>query len=170
MILVRPFKPLEWQLYRDIRLQALQSDPGVFTATYEKAAAYTDTEWQARINDPDVGVFGVFDDQHVVGMTGVRKDKDEEGRDVAVLWGSWLSPAYRGQGNSIAMYRARFDWALEKELTRVVVSHRESNAASRAANQRHGFVFTHAKDLVWKDGSTEADVFYALELENRDDK
>ncbi len=166
MIHIRPFKTLEWDLYRNIRLMALESDPGVFSATYEKAAAYTDSEWKERLNDPDIGVFAVFDDDKVVGMTGVRKDKDENGDPAAVLWGSWLMPAYRGQGNSVKMYRARFDWALEKGLKRVIVSHRESNAASRAANQKHGFVFTHTKDLVWKDGKTEADVFYALELEN----
>jgi len=164
---VRLFRPDEWALYKNIRLRALQTDPQVFSATYARAAAEPDSHWQAGLSDPDtVGIFGVFDQADLIGMTGIAVLRDDPSRAAAKLWGSWLVPAARGRGFSVPMYQARLDWARRHPtVRRIIVSHRQSNTASMRANQKHGFVRTHAEDHLWPDGVSEPHVFYELRLD-----
>ncbi len=165
MITVRKFRPDEWQAYKEIRLLALRTEPHFFSRKYEDEAAVPDQEWEDDLASADLGVFGVFDGDKVIGMTGViMKDKLDPSMQTAALWGSWIDPVYRGRGISHEMYRARIAWAREhKTARRVIVSHRASNEPSKRANQKHGFVYTHTeKDTVWPDGLMEDQVFYEL--------
>jgi RimJ/RimL family protein N-acetyltransferase len=151
---------LDLQSYREIRLRALQANPEVFCSTYAREAAWTAEQWRERYEDPGCGIFGVYDETgRLVGMTGVYRSGES-----GILWGSWLEPEARGLGASELMYRARLDWARHQGLRRVLVSHRQSNEASRRANQRHGFVRTGAEPRVWPDGATELEVLYELVL------
>jgi RimJ/RimL family protein N-acetyltransferase len=156
------FEPDEWREYRAIRLEALLADPAVFSSSHAVEAPRPDEAWRQRLVDADGGVFAVRVDREVVGMTGIGRERADP--EVGFLWGSWLRPAARGRGLSAAMYEARLRWARERGLRRVVVSHRAGNEASRRANQRHGFVLTHAADREWHDGVVEPELCYALDL------
>lgn len=158
---VRLFTPDEWVFYRGVRLKALKTDPAVFGSAYEKEFMRPDDAWQEALARDDLGVFGIFHYGDVIGMTGIYIDSTDPA--VAGLWGSWLEPAWRGKGISEKMYEARINWAREHpSVKRIRVSHRESNTASKAANQKHGFKFTHARDKIWSDGVSEPELFYEL--------
>ena len=161
-ITVRRFRADEWQAFKNIRLKALETDPHVFGASLEDSRAYPDKKWQEDVMLEHVGIFGVFAEKELIGMTGIAK-LEEEG--AAVLWGSWLEPVWRGKGVSEKMYAARLDWAHERaDITHIVVSHRESNVESRRANQKAGFKYTYSKPRTWHDGMTEDEMFYRLDL------
>jgi RimJ/RimL family protein N-acetyltransferase len=163
MIDIRLFQPDEWALYKDVRLRALLTDPRSFGSSYEKNAALPDTEWRQRLEQANYAIFAVRDGDIVIGMTGAGRP--DETPDIVRLWGSWLEPAYRGRGISQQMYQVRIDWARAQDgVRRVIVSHRAHNVASKAANQKHGFIYTHSDRLTWHDGTEEDDVFYALDL------
>lgn len=162
-VIVRPFAASEWELYKAVRLKALASDPHVFGSSLEKEKGYADDRWQNTVANPDVGVFGVFHQSAVIGMTGVviKREKPAD----ATLWGSWLEKEWRGKGLSRKMYEARIDWARRHpEIHRIVVSHRKSNQMSKAANQKHGFVWTHDSDKVWNDTVNEPECHYELRV------
>ncbi|MBI1214421.1 MAG: GNAT family N-acetyltransferase [Alphaproteobacteria bacterium] len=163
---IRPFEPDEWKHYKAIRLRALQSDPHCFSSTYKKEAAYPDEKWQEDFGRAGRVVFAVLHYGDVIGLTAVSLLREDETGRTAKLWGSWLEPEWRGKGVSEKMYEARLNWARAQEgVRRVVVSHRESNVASKKANQKHGFTFTHAEGFFWPDGKEEPEVFYELWLE-----
>lgn len=162
-ISVRQLNTEEWALYKAIRLRALQSDPAVFGSSYDREAAYEDRKWQEDLAKDDLGVFGVFDDDNIIGMTGIFIKREDP--SVAGLWGSWLEKSYRAKGISFDLYQARLAWAKARPaLKRIIVSHRESNVASKNANQKQGFIFTHSEDHVWHDGVSEPEHFYELRL------
>lgn len=162
-VVVRPFAPEAWATFRDVRLTALRTDPGVFSSNHARESARTEEEWRARLTDPDVGTFAVVVGGEVVGMTGIYVDRADP--RTASLWGSWLRPAWRGRGLSVPMYAARLAWARARPaVERVVVSHRASNQASGRANQKHGFVRVGAVDRDWPDGVREPEVLYELRL------
>lgn len=162
---IRLFDPLEWRFYKAIRLKALQTDPGVFGSNHLKESARADDEWKSALSDSGLGVFGVFHYGDIIGMTGIYVDKDDSTR--AGLWGSWLEPKWRGKGISEVMYKARIEWARQHpEVTCIRVSHRKSNTASKMANRKHGFEFTHEGERTWPDGVTEAEVFYELKVKD----
>jgi RimJ/RimL family protein N-acetyltransferase len=162
-VVVRPFATDEWLLYRAIRLEALLADPRLFSSSHAIESAMPDDWWQSRVADDDVGIFGVFLDGGIIGLTGVAVSREDP--SVALLWGSWLAPSHRGHGYSVPMYEARLAWARARpQIRRVTVSHRQGNLVSARANQKHGFVFSHTADLLWRDGITEPEVCYSLDL------
>jgi RimJ/RimL family protein N-acetyltransferase len=164
-ITVRKFEPQEWPSYRDIRLKALQTDPQVFSSTYEKECVHPDEKWKQDLMNPNRGAFGVYYSDNLIGMTGVAVDKSDPSSETGVLWGSWLEKEWRGKGISEKMYEARIEWAKKHpSIKRLIVSHREHNIASKKANQKQGFAFTHSESETWHDGKTEKMPIYELRL------
>lgn len=161
---VRPFTPAGWPLYKQMRLKSLLVDQNVFSIRHDVEAGYSDAAWQEELANPDFGIFGVYAGDELIGMTGILVDvKKDPSRQTAKLWGSWLEKEWRGKGASVPMYEARIDWARRHPtIRRITVSHRESNTASKAANQKHGFVYTHTADFNWPDGTRAPEVFYEL--------
>lgn len=163
MVSLRRLLPDDFALLRDIRLLALQSDPHVFGSSFAREKEYDDAAWRARLENPDVGIFGIFDGADIAGMTAIAVARDDAEKTSAVMWGSWLRPDLRGRGLSVEMYHLRIDWArAHPTVNRIVVSHRASNLASMRANQKHGFQRTHEEPHVWHDGVNEAHIFYEL--------
>ena len=162
---IRKLEGKDWRVFSEIRLRALQTDPCVFGSTHERESKFTDVEWRSRLDDPDSAVFGVFDDDRPIGITGVAIDRDDPSRRTALLWGSWLEPDARGKGISKLLYEARIEWARRQSgVKRIIVSHRESNLASKFANQKFAFVRTHTTNKIWNDGIAEEEIHYELIL------
>lgn len=165
-ISIRKIAEPDWQTFREIRLNALESDPKVFGSNYGKEVNKSEQDWKDWTGAKYQAIFFVCDDEKPIGMTGIFIPQDTVEKSKAVLWGSWLAPEYRRKGLSELMYKARIDWAKQQpEIRRIEVSHRESNLASKYANQKHGFKFIKEEDRVWHDGTTEKDVIYELKIE-----
>ncbi len=62
------------------------------------------------------------------------------------------------------LYQARLEWAGKRNLKRLIIGHRESNIASKNANQHFGFKYTHQEIRKWPDGSIEPMTYYELNL------
>lgn len=155
----------DWLEFSRIRLRALLTDPSVFGSNYEREAQFTETHWRGRLRATDNAIFLVSEGDAPIGMTSVSIDREDPTGKTALFWGTWLAPAARGRGLSKLLYRTRIDWAkAHKSVERIVVSHRVSNLASKRANQKHGFVFTHKTERTWTDGATEDEIFYELKL------
>jgi RimJ/RimL family protein N-acetyltransferase len=162
-IIVRQFRPEEWRLFKEVRLRALQSDPGVFGSNYAREVAFPDEEWQTRLKNPLSASFGVFADGKLVGITGVYIGEGES--DTASFVADWLEKDWRGKGISGEMYAARIAWVKARPtIRRMTIAYRESNLRASKAGQRYGFVFTHAKDYTWPDGQQEPKHHYELRL------
>lgn len=108
----------------------------------------------------------MFDDARLIGITAVFTFNGDSTGQTAILAMSFIDPEYRGRGLSRLLYEARVAWAkAQPNLTRVIVSHRESNEVSRRANQHFGFVYTHTTSRTWPDGVTENELHYELRLD-----
>ena len=162
---IRKLEEKDWRVFSEIRLRSLQTDPSVFGSNHERESKFSESEWRSQLSNTDSAVFAVFDGERPVGMTGVAVDRDDPSRKTALLWGSWLEPSARGNGVSKLFYEARIGWARQQPgVERIIVSHRESNVASKFANQKFGFVPTHVTDKKWNDGINEKEFHYELIL------
>lgn len=51
MIEIKKLPPSRWKDFRDLRLEALQTDPLAFASSYEEEKNLTQDEWKRRINN-----------------------------------------------------------------------------------------------------------------------
>lgn len=166
-ITIRALDPPDWELYKEIRLYALQTEPTVFSSNYLKESAYDDDVWQQHLNGQGQRrrIFGLFDGSAIIGLTGIVIRDDDPAGCTAHLIMSFIRPAYRGRSLSRLLYQARIDWAVaQPQLQTITVSHRAGNEASRRANQSFGFILTHKDEIKWPDDKIDEQWNYALSL------
>jgi RimJ/RimL family protein N-acetyltransferase len=162
-ITIRALDSTEWVAFRDFRLQALKSAPGVFGSSYESEVTRTAEEWQDTVTGPGHQVFGLFDGKHLIGITAAFTWREDPSGETALLAMSFILPEYRGRRLSRLLYQARLDWIRKhSEFKRAVVFHRRSNEASRRANERHGFRPVGRATHAWPDGTIEDEIFCEL--------
>ena len=155
---IRQLHESESDLYKSIRLEAIQKEPSMFRSSVPAEAAITDAEWRERLKFPKA-VFGLFENGNIVGMTNIVLLNESEG----YLGQSYIRKEYRGLGLSDLLYKIRMAWASKLQLKRLKVSHRESNTISKAANQRFGFKYSYRESVKWLDGTTEDALYYILD-------
>jgi GNAT superfamily N-acetyltransferase len=148
--------------YKAMRLEALQTEPGMFGNSYALEAAFTEADWTKRVSSDNSAVFGLYYDKELVGITGIIKNA--ESPEEAYMTQSYIRAAHRGKGLSRMLYDIRLNWAKQKSVNRLIIGHRQSNIISRSANQRYGFKCTHSESRTWPDGQTEDMVYYELLL------
>lgn len=164
MIAIRRLTVADWEANRDTRLEALAEFPGNYFTSLAEAEARSEAEWREMLESPTLTVFGLYDGDALAGLTAIYiADEDPTGKTAGFAM-SYIRPAWRGQGHAAALHKARLDWARANGMTRVIVSHRASNEASRRAIERSGFTRIGAERHLWPDGVEEDDVQYELKL------
>lgn len=160
---IRQFTAADVSIYRAIRLEALQTEPGFFGNSYATELAYANEQWLARITNPYGACFGLYHLNDLIGITAIIiLDKDKA--HTAYMTQSYIRPAHRGKGLSKLLYNARLQWAREQGIVRLLIGHRRSNISSMKANQKFGFRYTHSESRTWPDGITEDMLHYELLL------
>ena len=152
----------DWTLLKNVRLEALSKEPKVFGGSLVNESSLPDDYWKNGLSELGKAYFGLFSDEDCVGLTGIFRHRELS--DAAILVASYIRKAHRGKGLSSLFYEARIDWAKVNQVKKIIVSHREGNVVSKAANQKFGFVYTHSEDKVWPDGEADQNVFYELNL------
>ncbi|OJW81377.1 MAG: hypothetical protein BGO69_13855 [Bacteroidetes bacterium 46-16] len=160
---IRPFTTAEAGLYKAMRLEALELEAGMFGSNLAHELAFSDEQWLSRITNPDAGCFGLFHGDELIGITGIVIDNKERPED-AQMTQSYIRKAYRGKGLSRMLYDIRLQWAREHGIKRLLIGHRASNHASKAANQHYGFTYIHSETRTWGDGETMDNLYYELWL------
>ena len=164
-ISIRALDKADWEAFREVRLLALETEPGVFASSFEAEATMSPEEWQNLIGGPGQRIFGLFDGARLVGITAAFTWRDDPMGETAIFAMSFLLPQYRSQGLSRLFFDARLEWIRTiGTFRKVVVSHRDSNEASRRANQRAGFEFLRREPRTWPDGQTADELMYELRL------
>lgn len=160
---VRQFGLEDLGLYKAMRLEALQLERSMFGNSYELEASFPYEQWVARITNPAGACFGLYYGDESIGITGIVVT-DAALPFEAYMTQSYIRKAFRGKGLSALLYQKRLEWAKDHLIKTLRIGHRESNLASKAANQHFGFVYTHAEARTWPDGQTENMLYYKLEL------
>ena len=93
--------PDDWQAYRALRLEALQTEPQAFGSTYASSVQQPEAFWRGRLEESAAGekswlLFARRGDP-LVGMIGAYASDDPALVDVISMY---VQPAHRGQGIS----------------------------------------------------------------------
>ncbi len=164
---IRELRTDDWLALRELRLHALRSELGLFFKHPDEEAALSEDEWRALAGGSDARqVFGLFDGERLVGITGTFRDGDDPTGQTVGFGMSYLLPEYRGRGFASLFYETRLAWVRARpHFRRVTVGHRRSNDASSRSIKKFGFRWIADIPHRWPDGSDEDDVCYELLLD-----
>lgn len=159
---IRQFGIADVDAYKRIRLEALEKEPGMYGNSYAMEAALTQEDWTNRISLPGHARFGLYCNDELVGLTAVIINAANHAE--AYMTQSYIRKEHRGKGLSAMLYDARIAWAKANDVKVLTIGHRKSNLASKAANQKYGFVYSHSETRTWPDGITEEMLNYTLNI------
>ncbi len=130
----------EWQVFREIRLEALREAPYAFGSTFESWQGGGDTEqrWRERLTNVPFNVIAYFGGKPAGMVSGVRCDVGAE----IELISMWVAPFARGKGVAIALVNAVLEWADAQQIEKVSLRVMEGNTRAKAFYLRRGFVDT----------------------------
>src|ERR1700686_2321879 len=117
MVVVRTAAMEDWQILRDIRLDALRDAPNAFGSTYVEQAASVEADWRRRISRG--GTFFAY----VPEVNGTKPSGlvggFEETPGTVELVSLWVRPQARGLGVGEALVAAVINWAKARNATSV---------------------------------------------------
>lgn len=83
----------DWQVYRDLRLAALQESPDAFVASYDEESSYDEALWRTRMRRAHR--FAAELDGKTVGIAALGTHTGD-GEEVGELFGLWAAQEVRG--------------------------------------------------------------------------
>ena len=99
MVTVRLLDPKDAAQFKALRLLAVDNAPTAIWPTRQEETARSIEEIANLVRStPTQAVFGAFDGDVLVGITGVRREPLSKVNHKATIWGVFVNPSYRGRG------------------------------------------------------------------------
>lgn len=138
MVEVRALTPEDWQLWREVRLAALEDAPEAFSSTFAHWSGDGDIEprWRARLHDVPLNLIAVDDDGPIGQASGTALDDDARSE----LTSMWVAPAKRSNGVADALVDAVAEWAHSLGASAIRLSVRRANERAIRFYLRAGFI------------------------------
>jgi ribosomal protein S18 acetylase RimI-like enzyme len=143
LIVIEPITLQNLPLFKDVRLRALQEAPYAFGSTYAREAAFTDSEWVARL-DRWNGVRGIgfvaVDDGRPCGIAGTLLD--EKNPERADLVSMWTAPSHRQTGVGRLLVNQVLGWSAGRNVSTLLLMVTSNNAGAIRFYEKLGFART----------------------------
>lgn len=133
---VRQLTEDDAEIYREIRLQALELHPEAFQATYESAAELPLDAFRQRLRR--YALFGGFIEGALCGIVGFLPLKNPKISHKGLIWGMYVKEEARGSGLAEKILEAVVDYARD-EVEQLLLSVIEDNARARRFYEKMGF-------------------------------
>lgn len=153
MIRLQELTPDDWQLWRELRLEALAQSPDAFATRLADWQGEADREdrWRDRLSIRGSHNVIAWRDEVACGMaSGVPGERV----GWATLISMWVAPPSRGCGVGDALIAHVVRWARDACYAGVGLEVAQSNVQARRLYQRHGFELTEEVSGVMPDGVT----------------
>jgi len=129
---VRQLTQDDAEIFREIRLEALEQHPETFQATYESAAELPLDAFKQRLRQ--YALFGGFVDSELCGFVGFYPLKNPKISHKGLLWGMYVKETARGTGLAEAMVEHA-----KGKVEQILLSVIEENERARRFYEKMGF-------------------------------
>lgn len=142
------------EVYREVRLRALQDAPRAFGSTHAREISLTDEEWRARLirfGDPSRGVGFLALDRASGGESGeagrracglIGLIRETEAPQHGHIISMWVAPEARRHGVGARLVAAVETWARGHGVTEMALDVVDDNVGAIQLYRRSGFVET----------------------------
>jgi RimJ/RimL family protein N-acetyltransferase len=163
MFVTKQLRQENWQDYRDIRVEAITLHEDKFSVPLATTLAQTPEGWQSRLGTADSAVFGLYNDNKIIGLNAIFKDSAQD--RTAILAATYVQSTYRGRGLSRLILKAGIDWAkAHGGFDRIEIGHRKGNQALLKAIQAFDFKEVKQRDHTFGDGTQDVLLIYELRI------
>jgi GNAT superfamily N-acetyltransferase len=149
VIELRQIGPDDWQVWRELRLAALEEAPYAFGSQLKDWVDAPEARWRQRLSEPNAYQVIADRDGTPVGMAGGFLEDD-----VAELVSMWVSPKGRGNGVGDALMQAIEDWSRAQGAHTLQLSVVPGNDPAHNLYLRSGFEDTDVPGDLMADGVT----------------
>ena len=142
----------DWELWRDLRIDALRDAPGAFGETLAQAQARDEDGWRAHWrHDPPLPRFIATINGAPQGMCSIVLPEDHDFQPLIISM--WTSPAARGRGLGRALLDACVTWCARTGRRRLRLGVVEDNEAATRLYLGYGFRFDGTGEPLLSDPS-----------------
>ncbi|RYG85359.1 MAG: N-acetyltransferase [Alphaproteobacteria bacterium] len=141
---IRALTAPDVNLYRELRLRALQESPTAFSSSYEREAAFPQSEFLKALQphgDSVNRIFGAFDEENnqLVGILRFTRENGVKRAHIGGLWSMYVAPEYRGQHIGASLLDEALNRAQTLGLRQVLLSVNAENTVARRLYVARGF-------------------------------
>jgi ribosomal protein S18 acetylase RimI-like enzyme len=141
VITIRRLQLGEADLFKQVRLTALQEAPYAFPTTYAAALQRSAESWREQADrsaeGPDKATFIAFSNDLPIGMAVLYRDEGKV--DVGELLQVWVSPEYRGTTVTRDLMDIIFMWAGENNFRKIIAGVTKGNTRASKFYMTYGF-------------------------------
>lgn len=126
--------------YQKLRLQGLKDHPTAFGSSYEEEKEYTVEAYQSRLQSKDVFTFGAFENEKLVGVVTLVKERKLKLRHRANIYAMYVAPDTRGKGIGKALLEEAIRKAKSlKGIEQIYLSVESTNEPAKKLYSSVGF-------------------------------
>jgi RimJ/RimL family protein N-acetyltransferase len=141
MIRIKRLQIGESDLFKGIRLRALQEAPHAFSSTYASALQRSEKSWREQADSTAQGseraTLIAFSDVEPIGIAALYRLEDQA--EIGVLLQVWVTPKHRGTGVAWELMDAIFEWAGENNFRTILSRVRDENTQAHQFYIKYGF-------------------------------
>ena len=134
-------------LFKALRLCALEDSPNAFGSTWEREMSFSDEEWRTRIErwSGETGIgFLAMDGDVPCGIAGALVHASDRSR--AELVSVWTAPTHRRKGVGGLLIDAITEWMRSRDISTLVLMVTNTNEPAIRFYTRLGFAMTGRKE------------------------
>lgn len=137
---LRPLNETDAAAFTELRLEAIADSPSAIWPTLEEERARPLDAVVAQIQQTPVQImFGVFDQQMLIGIAGLRQEPYAQLRHKGTLWGVFVHPQYRKSGVARELLQAALTHARNMQLRQIHLRVNTENHRARRLYTTSGF-------------------------------
>jgi RimJ/RimL family protein N-acetyltransferase len=145
----------DWQLWKQLRLESLQSDPISFGSSFEEESQWPDARFQERLKTNDI--FVLFIDDEAASWGGFCKFTLARAQHRGRIWGMYTKPNFRMRGIAGNLLKAIIEHA-RLHVIQVELACNTDNLGALKLYRKHGFMIYGTELRCLKFGNYFLDV------------
>jgi ribosomal protein S18 acetylase RimI-like enzyme len=165
---IRLLQEEDYLIYKEIRLELLDQHPTNFGSSKEDESQFEDDFWKTRLRKPTVDTYGLFDGNHLIGLSVVVYSPRTKMKHSATLNSVYIKPEYRKQGLASMLLDRIIKDVTDKGLHRLRLSVVTTNKDAITLYESRGFESSGIElEGIFYDGQYYNQLLMSLRLKNR---